>query len=133
MRKLESGEITKLRKMLERAEMSSNSGDSAAVFFPIKVEEKAEETQEGVLLLETKKSGSSSLIKPGVLVFGSHNSATTMGYASMEYSIPFDLSSHFRFMEIGSRLTEEERSFLFDLECHLVNQKNVIASFFFKQ
>jgi hypothetical protein len=128
--KIEEKEIDRVRDLICKIGLPAVLDDKSLIFFPIKVEEKTEETQEGVMLIETKKShGSASLVKPGIVIYGPGKESINLAYASTEYSVPFDFDSHLRYIR-STKLTEEERSFMVGLECLLVRRENLLTSFF---
>jgi len=127
-------EIKEVFDLLSRSELSESENGKAFLFFPFEQKEKVEETDNGVILLEANdnKYGSKKLVKPGFMITKGRVFLDNplVAYVSDEYSIPFDLKEHMEeFSFIQNELTKEEKEKLYSLDCLLVRDVQVIATF----
>lgn len=107
-------------------------GTKGTLFFPIDAPEKVSESEEGVILLETRKAGSAALVKPGlILSIGERDNvpAVLFGYVTTEYAVPFEVSEYHAITGDRGFLSEEQVSELNDLECLMVKKESILVAF----
>jgi hypothetical protein len=135
--KIEEKRIKRVREILLESKLLDIVESRSILFFPIKIEEKVSETEMGVVLLEsTKKEGSSKLVVPGLIVSDDDVTSPTagvyLGYASIEYAVPFNVSDFHYFLNGRGSLTKKRLDELCELECLLIRKENSLISFRFK-
>jgi hypothetical protein len=132
--KVKREEIDRLMGSLRESGLMTMLDSRAVLFFPIESETKAEETESGVLLLETRKDGASSLVRPGVTVSKGDSKkeevpSIGISYASVEYAAPFSVREYHDIAKDNGWLSDEDLEFLFGLDCLIIRKENVLLGF----
>lgn len=130
--KVKREEVSRLSSALTSSSLMTMVSTKGLIFFPIESVEAAEETETGVILLEARKDGSASLVKPGiVLSIGEKEEVPTvmLAYASVEYAAPFSVKEYHEITKDEGFLQKEELDFLSGLDCLLIRKESVLAAF----
>jgi hypothetical protein len=133
--KIEEKRLKEIKDIIEKSGiLNSIETNDAELFFPIEIATREEETDSGVILLETmkRKEGFERYVKPGFTTYTDFDEnkkkiskLLKLSYVSTEYIIPFDIEQYTR-LSGNMSLTEEEKSIIFQLECYIVKKSQII-------
>jgi len=126
-------EATALREaysIIRDANLGEITGGSSVLFFPFEIEQKVQEKESGIILVEMKVEGSKNLVKPGFLV--GPNLEPEIAYVTTEYSIGIDIETHLGlFPNQKQSLNKKKLEVLKTYECSLIRSQQVLATFKF--
>jgi hypothetical protein len=133
MKRISKERVKQVAGLIRESSLMTMVSTKGVLFFPIEAPEKISESETGVVLLETKKSGSSALVKPGlILTVGEKKNEVPLilfGYASTEYGVGFDISEYHAISDDHGFLSQEESAELSGLECLALNKEGVLVAF----
>jgi hypothetical protein len=121
--------LKKAFDLLKKLELSSLNESS--LFFPIESEGKIEERESGVILTDIKSDGFHKLVVPGFII-DPYNDTPLLAYVSTEYSIKIDVLEHVKmFKSKFSKLNQDEKELLSNIDCIVAKSSQVILKFKF--
>jgi hypothetical protein len=130
--KIKREEISRALSALRISSLMTMAKGTGALFFPIESSAKIEETEKGVVLLETRNQGAASLVKPGlVMLTGDKDEIPSLflAYATTEYAAPFSISEYHEITGDTGFLSDEQRTMLDQLDCLVVRKDSILVSF----
>jgi hypothetical protein len=89
--KLKREDIKKTVRSIKLSPLTTMNSLRGVIFIPFEVEEVVEEKGNGVILMETKKEGSKTFVKPGLIIRSGGD--VRVAYVSTEYAAPFNFKS----------------------------------------
>jgi hypothetical protein len=128
--KNEASALKEAFSIIKDANLGEITGGSSVLFFPFEIDQKVEERETGVILVEMKTEGSKNLVKPGFLIGPSFE--PEIAYVTTEYSIPIDIETHLGlFPNQKQSLNKKRLEVLKTYECSLIRSQQVLATFKF--
>lgn len=132
MRRISKDKVKHAAALINESGLMTMVSTKGALFFPIDAPEKSSESETGVILIETKKTGSAALVKPGlILSMGEKDKVPSIlfGYATTEYATNFDTAEYHLVTEDRGFLSDEESSELEQFECLAISKESILVSF----
>jgi hypothetical protein len=127
--KNESSALKEAFSFISNTNFGEITGGNSVLFFPFEIQDKIEERETGVILVEMKTEGSKNFVKPGFLV---SEAGINIAYVSTEYSIKLDLETHFElFPNQKQSLNKKKLDIVKQYDCFLVRDVQVLAMFKF--
>jgi hypothetical protein len=99
--KLKREDIKKTVRSIKASPFREIVNGRGTVFVPFEVEENIEEKGNGIVLMETKKEGSRTFVKPGLLIRRGKDGeevSVTVAYVSTEYAAPFNFKMFIKYV-----------------------------------
>jgi hypothetical protein len=134
MKTIEEKTIREYHDLILKSELTNMNILKATLFFPVLQGEEIDKTDEGVILLEAKKTGAIKYIRPGFILAEYTDNAGDIikkldfAYVTTEYATPFNIKDHYKFLSRTS-LKRKELEKLVDLECYLVRNETILGTF----
>jgi hypothetical protein len=134
MKTIEEKTIKEYHNLILKSELTNMNMIKATLFFPVLQGEEIDETDEGIILLEAKKTGAIKYVRPGFILAdyldeaGNTVKKLDLAYVTTEYATPFNIKDHYKFLS-GTNLKKKELEKLEDLECYLIRNETILGTF----
>lgn len=134
MKQIEITNIEEYYNLIIKSELANMNSTKATLFFPIFQEEAIDQTEEGIILLEVKKTGRIKYIRPGFILAhyvddeGNDVPQLDLAYVTTEYATVFNIRDHYKYLR-NATLKKKDIKKLEELECYLVHNETILGTF----
>ena len=134
MTQIEEKKLQLYYDLILASELANMNSTKATLFFPIKQEEALDQTEEGLILLEAKKTGSIKFIRPGFVLAtylddeGNEVKRLDLAYVTTEYATAFNIRDHYKYLR-STIIKKKDLEKLQDLECYLIRNETILGTF----
>jgi hypothetical protein len=134
MKLIEESKIQEYYDLILKSDLAQMNSTKATLFFPLFQEEAVDQTEEGLILLEAKKTGSIKFIRPGFILATYEDDDKNevkrldLAYVTTEYATLFNIKDHYRYLK-APVLKKKDILKLSELECYLVRNETILGTF----